>query len=57
MHYLSRTPLSTTGEGINAQGFPYLDEADVKEVIGKLSVGGRGIFRKLWREYRIIVRI
>ena len=44
------------GEGINAQSFPYLEENDVREVIGNLSVGGKSIFRKLWKEYRIAVR-
>ena len=34
-----------------------MEDVDVREVIEKLSLGGRGIFRKLWREYRMTVRL
>ena len=49
--------LTHTGDGVNAQSFPYLEEEEVKEVIKKLSLGGRSVFRRLWRENRVCIVI
>ena len=34
-----------------------MEGAEVSEIIGKLSIGGRGIFRRLWRENRVTVSL
>ena len=49
--------LTHAGDGVNAQSFPYLEEEEVKEVFEKLSLGGRSVFRRLWRENRVCIVI
>lgn len=47
----------TPGEGINAISLQHLEEDDVKEVISKLSPGGRGVFKTIWRENRLVIPV
>ena len=56
-NYALLSPHMTPGEGINAISLQHLEEDDVKEVISKLSPGGRGVFKTIWRENRLVIPV